>query len=109
MEESRATLMLAALGHEARLWVFRRLIAAGPEGVAAGALSAALDLPPSTLSHHLAALEHAELIRARRDGRKIIYGIVPEEVKRLLSFLRDDCCGGNPSLCGLDEPAVVCR
>ncbi len=101
--------MLTALGHEARLAVFRRLIVAGPEGVPAGTLSSALDMPPSTLSHHLSALEHAGLILGRRDGRRQIYAIVPDEVRALLSFLRDDCCGGNPALCGLDDAAVACR
>jgi DNA-binding transcriptional ArsR family regulator len=108
MEESQAALMLAALGHEARLSVFRRLIAAGPDGVAAGALSSALDMPPSTLSHHLAALEHAGLIAGSRDGRRLLYAIVPDEVRALLSFLRDDCCGGRPALCGLGE-TETCR
>jgi DNA-binding transcriptional ArsR family regulator len=101
--------MLAALGHEARLSVFRRLIGAGPEGVPAGALSSALDMPPSTLSHHLATLEHAGLITGSRDGRRLLYAIVPSEVRTLLSFLRDDCCGGRPSLCGLADPVEVRR
>ncbi len=109
MEESKAALILASLGHEARLAVFRRLISAGPEGVQAGSLSAMLDMPPSTLSHHLSALEHAGLIAGRRDGRRQIYAIVPEEVRALLSFLRDDCCGGNPALCGLGDPVTACR
>lgn len=100
--------MLAALGHEARLSIFRRLIAAGPEGVAAGALSAALDVPPSTLSHHLSALEHAGLIAARRDGRRLLYAVVTSEVSALLSFLRDDCCGGRPDLCGLGPTPEHC-
>lgn len=108
MEESQAVLMLASLGHEARLSVFRRLIAAGPDGVPAGALSSALDMPPSTLSHHLSALEHAGLITGRRDGRRLLYAIAPAEIRALLSFLRDDCCGGNPSLCGFAE-AAPCR
>jgi ArsR family transcriptional regulator, arsenate/arsenite/antimonite-responsive transcriptional repressor len=100
MEESQGALMLAALGHEARLSVFRRLIAAGPEGVAAGALSAALDMPPSSLSHHLSALDHAGLIAARRDGRHLFYSVVAPHVAALIGFLRDDCCGGRPELCG---------
>lgn len=109
MEESDAALKLAALGHEARLAVFRRLISAGPEGVQAGALSAMLDMPPSTLSHHLSALEHAGLIAGRRDGRRQFYAIVPDDVRALLAFLRDDCCGGNPALCGLDDAEPACR
>lgn len=109
MKESQAALMLAALGHEARLSVFRRLIAAGPDGVPAGALSSALDMPPSTLSHHLATLEHAGLITSSRDGRRLLYAIVPSEVRTLLAFLRDDCCGGQPSLCGLADATEACR
>lgn len=100
--------MLAALGHEARLSVFRRLIAAGPDGVPAGALSSALDMPPSTLSHHLSTLEHAGLIQGNRDGRRLLYAVVAEEVRSLLSFLRDDCCGGRPALCGLSDAVETC-
>ena len=109
MEESQAALMFAALGHEARLSVFRRLIAAGPDGIPAGALSSALDMPPSTLSHHLATLEHAGLIKASRDGRRLLYAIVPSEVRTLLAFLRDDCCGGQPALCGLADSTEASR
>lgn len=103
MEESHAAAMLAALGHEARLSVFRRLVAAGPDGVPAGALSLALGMPPSTLSHHLSALDASGLIAARRAGRQILYAIAPDRVRALLSFLRDDCCGGRPALCGLGD------
>jgi DNA-binding transcriptional ArsR family regulator len=103
MEESLAALILAALGHQARLAVFRRLITAGPGGLAAGALSATLDMPPSTLSHHLATLDHAGLVTARREGRHVHYAIVPEQVRALIGFLRDDCCAGRPALCGLGE------
>ena len=103
MEESSAALILASLGHEARLRVFRKLIAAGPEGLPAGTLSAALDMPPSTLSHHLGSLEQAGLIIARRDGRHIFYAIQTETVRALLAFLREDCCGGQPALCGLSD------
>jgi DNA-binding transcriptional ArsR family regulator len=108
MELLDAALRFAALGHEARLTVFRRLISAGPGGVQAGALSAMLDMPPSTLSHHLSALEHSGLIIERRDGRRQIYAIVPEQVRMLLSFLRDDCCGGQPALCGFDNAVRAC-
>jgi DNA-binding transcriptional ArsR family regulator len=109
MEESQAALILASLGHEARLSVFRRLIAAGPEGIAAGSLSSALDMPPSTLSHHLSTLEHSGLVTARRDGRRLLYAIAPEAVRALLGFLRDDCCGGRPALCGLEDRTEGCR
>lgn len=102
MEESEAAETFAALGHGARLAVFRRLIAAGPDGVAAGDLSAALVLPPSTLSHHLSALEQTGLITSRRDGRRLLYAIVTARVRVLIAFLRDDCCGGRPALCALE-------
>jgi DNA-binding transcriptional ArsR family regulator len=103
MEHYDAALMLAALGHEARLAAFRHLIAAGPDGVVAGSLAAALDIPPSTLSHHLSALDHAGLVSSRREGRHVIYAVVPETVRALIGFLRDDCCGGRPALCGLGD------
>lgn len=103
MELTAAVPALAALAHETRLAVFRRLVAAGPEGMAAGDIAAELDVPASTLSHHLAALDHAGLLSSTRRQRHIIYTIRIENVRGLIAFLVDDCCRGAPELCGISS------
>ncbi len=91
--------MFSAIGHPARLDVFRYLIRADVTGVPAGQIAGALGLAPSTLSHHLSTLEQASLVTCRREGRNIIYSIDPEQVRALVAYLTDDCCGGRPELC----------
>lgn len=100
METSDAVEIFSALGHAARLSVVRALLKAGPDGIAAGDLSEAIDVPPSTLSHHLSTIEATGLIRARRDGRHIRYNVDAGAMQALISFLVDDCCGTRPELCG---------
>lgn len=101
METNTAAAAFAALAHESRLAIFRGLVAAGPEGMAAGEIAAAQGLAASTLSHHLAALEHAGLVTATRRQRHIFYAIRIDRVRALISFLIDDCCQGAPELCGI--------
>jgi DNA-binding transcriptional ArsR family regulator len=91
---------LGALAHETRLSVFRMLVKAGPEGMIAGAIAEALAVPPSTMSHHLATLERAGLIQSERESRLIRYRADFQGMRRLLTFLMQDCCQGAPELCG---------
>ena len=100
MEESNAAEALAALAHPTRLRAFRALVVAGPNGVAAGDLAAAAGVPASTLSSHLARLEHAGLVHSRRVSRHIFYAVQIEPVRALLGWLIEDCCAGRPELCG---------
>ena len=90
---------LAALAHDQRLAVFRLLVKAGREGLAAGAISEALDTPASSMSFHLAQLHRAGLITQRRESRSLIYAATYDSVLSLISFLLEDCCGGHPDLC----------
>jgi DNA-binding transcriptional ArsR family regulator len=109
MEQHVAVDALAALAQEARLTVFRLLVKAGPNGMTAGDIAAAVGLAPSTMSHHLAALERAGLARSRRDGRSVIYAADYEGTRRLLAFLMEDCCQGHPEICGTGlAPAATC-
>jgi arsenate reductase len=89
---------LAALAQESRLAVFRLLIRAGDTGMAAGAISTALEITPNTLSFHLNQLTTAGLVASRRDGRSIIYRVRMERARGLLDYLVEDCCAnhGNP-------------
>lgn len=101
MEMDSAVAALSALAQETRLALFRALVAAGPEGVAAGDLARSLDVAASTLSHHLTTLDQAGLITHTRRQRHIIYTVNVDNVRRLLAFLIEDCCGGRPDLCGI--------
>lgn len=94
VENKKAIDALSALAHETRLKVFRLLVEAGPEGLAAGAIGEKLDLPPATLSFHLAHLARAGLARTRQDGRFIIYSADFQSMNDLVGFLTENCCGG---------------
>ncbi|MCL9982571.1 MAG: ArsR family transcriptional regulator [Erythrobacter sp.] len=91
---------LGALAHETRLSAFRALVKAGPEGMIAGALSQHCGVPPSTMSHHLATLERAALVQSARESRLIRYRADFAGMRRLLTFLMQDCCQGAPEMCG---------
>ena len=94
---------LAALAHERRLALFRALVVAGPDGLSAGAIARALDVPPSSLSHHLGLLEQAGLATVRRAGRSLIYAADFAAMRALINFLLMDCCRGIAP-----EPASAC-
>jgi ArsR family transcriptional regulator len=85
---------LASLAQEHRLALFRLLVQAGPDGMAAGALAAALGVPNSSLSFHLAHLTRAGLIEQRREGRSLIYTANYGAMNALIGFLTENCCGG---------------
>jgi DNA-binding transcriptional ArsR family regulator len=92
--------VFAALAHELRLDVFRLLVARLPDGMAAGQIAQRLDVPASTLSTHLAQLERAGLLRSWRERQRILYAVDTEGTKNLVGFLLNDCCNGQPELCG---------
>jgi DNA-binding transcriptional ArsR family regulator len=99
MELNDAIGRLSALAQDSRLAVFRLLVRAGPQGRAAGEIARALGIPANTLSAQLLVLSNAGLIRARREGRSIIYAINFDAMRALLVFLTEDCCGGRPEMC----------
>lgn len=100
MESSEAATIFAALSQDARLNLLRLLMAAGPTGMAAGDLAGRLALPASTTSFHLSALERAGLTQSTRQGRQIIHAARIAGLRRLLGFLTETCCSGQPELCG---------
>ena len=85
---------LSALAQETRLQVYRLLVEAGPGGMAAGRIGEALDLPPATLSFHLAHLARAGLAQSRQDGRFVIYSADFQNMNALVGYLTENCCGG---------------
>ncbi|HYS45217.1 MAG TPA: helix-turn-helix transcriptional regulator [Rhizomicrobium sp.] len=99
MDITHALAGLSALAHDGRLSIFRLLVKAGPDGVAAGAIARKLDTAPNTLSAQLLVLSNAGLVRARREGRSIIYAADFERMGALLQFLTKDCCGGRAEIC----------
>jgi DNA-binding transcriptional ArsR family regulator len=94
MEKQDAVAALAALAQETRLEVFRLLVRAGPEGATPGAVSEALGIAPPTLSFHLKELKGAGLLRVRREGRSLHYAPDFAAMRRLVSYLSDQCCQG---------------
>ena len=92
METSQAIEALSALAHGSRLAVFKLLVQSGPQGRAAGALREELELPPATLSFHLAHLVRAGLARSRQDGRFVIYTADFENMNGLVGYLTENCC-----------------
>lgn len=100
METDEAAAAFAALGQPTRLALLRALLAAGPDGIAAGDLAARLGVAPSTLSFHLRALEQAGLIAATRQGRSLVYAAQLARLRGVFAFLADACCGGDPARCG---------
>lgn len=91
---NRAVDALSALAQETRLKVYRLLVEAGPEGLSAGRVGEELELPPATLSFHLAHLTRAGLARSRQDGRFVIYSADFENMNALVGYLTENCCGG---------------
>jgi DNA-binding transcriptional ArsR family regulator len=100
MEIRQAAARLAALSQETRLGVFRLLMVQGPEGMAAGDIARRMRVPPSTLSSHLSVLENAGLVTSNRIQRSIRYAIDIDGARALIGFLTEDCCRGNPEICG---------
>ena len=90
---------LSALAHPGRLAVFRLLVSAGQEGIAAGEVARLLETPPNTMSTQLAILSRTGLIRSRRESRSVIYHADYGAFADLLGFLVEDCCDGRPEVC----------
>ena len=99
METTTAVGAIAALAHASRLEVFRLLVRAGPDGVAAGEIARATGSLANTLSANLNVLAGAGLVTSRREGRSIIYSAAYDRMRELLAFLMEDCCGGKPEIC----------
>ena len=106
MEIKPAVKALSALAQESRLEVFRLLVRAVPEGLAAGRIAEDLGIVPATMSFHLSQLANAGLVVDRREGRSIIYSIDVEAMRSLLSFLTEDCCQGRPELCAPEKACI---
>ncbi|PWK60027.1 ArsR/SmtB family transcription factor [Roseicyclus mahoneyensis] len=85
---------LAALGHDARLAIFRLLVRAGPDGLRVGDIGEHLSLAPSTLAHHLSTLVDAGLVLQDRQGREVFNSVDVPAMRALVGFLTSECCSG---------------
>ncbi len=100
MNTKQAVTSLAALAHEQRLGIFRRLVRQGPNGLAAFEIAEAIGATPTATSFHLKELDRAGLLHASRDGRYVRYAVNVDGMRKLLEYLTEDCCQGQPELCG---------
>jgi DNA-binding transcriptional ArsR family regulator len=94
MEHETAVKRLAELGNTTRLAIFRFLVKAGPEGAPVGTIQEALDIPGSTLSHHLSRLISAGLIKQERESRTLHCVAQYSALSELIDFLQSECCVG---------------
>jgi ArsR family transcriptional regulator, arsenate/arsenite/antimonite-responsive transcriptional repressor len=99
MEKTDAVSALAALAQDSRLDVYRLLVEAGPDGMPAGEVAAALKLAPNTLTFHFDRLRVAGLVTVRRAGRSMIYAARYDTMNALLAYLTKNCCGGADARC----------
>jgi DNA-binding transcriptional ArsR family regulator len=90
--------MFAAMGAEPRLRIMQLLLAAHPQGLVVGDIQVELEIPSSTLSHHLDKLKNEDLVRVRRDGTFLWHTANTEALQEILSFLYAECCTRNQAI-----------
>ncbi len=95
--------MFSAMGTEPRLRIMRVLLSAHPGGMVAGDIGAELDIPASTLSHHLEKLKNEGLVNVRRESTYLWYSANTEVLQELLGFLYAECCTRNKAI----EPETI--
>jgi len=100
--------MFSAMGTEPRLRIMRLLLSAHPEGLVAGDIGDELDIPSSTLSHHLDKLKNEELVTVRREGTFLRYTANTATLQELLGFLYAECCTRNKAV-SPDKIVMLCK
>src|SRR2546421_5019612 len=104
MKKPQALAGLSALAQENRLDTFRLLVQAGPDGMPAGEVAAALGLPPNTLTFHFDRLREAGLVTVQRQGRSMIYAARYDTMNDLMAYLTENCCHGRGTC-----PPTTCK
>jgi ArsR family transcriptional regulator len=97
--------MFSAMGTEPRLRIVRLLLNAHPDGLVVGEIGSELEIPSSTLSHHLDKLKNEDLVRVRREGTFLWYSANTETLQDLLGFLYAECCTRNKAI---EPQKIVC-
>src|SRR3979411_305795 len=95
--------MLSAMGTEPRLRIMQLLLSAHPDGLVVGEIGTELEIPSSTLSHHLEKLRNEDLVSVRREGTFLWYSANTDSLQKLLGFLYAECCTRNKAI----EPAKI--
>jgi len=99
--------MFSAMGTEARLRILRLLLASHPDGMVVGDVAEELDIPASTLSHHLDKLKNENLVQVQREGTFLRYTANTAALQELLGFLYTECCTRNKAIA--PDKVVCCR
>jgi len=97
--------MLAAMGTEPRLRVMQLLLSAHPDGLVVGDIGSELEIPSSTLSHHLDKLKSEGLVKVRREGTFLWYSANVDALQELIGFLYAECCTRNKAV---DSKKILC-
>lgn len=108
MDTPTATTLFDSLASGVRLEAFRLLVKQGPEGLVAGEIAAALNLPANNMSFHLKALTQAGLVTVTSEGRFQRYRANLALMVDLVGYLTEECCGGQPGLCGDFSAQALC-
>jgi DNA-binding transcriptional ArsR family regulator len=95
--------MFSAMGTESRLRIMQLLLSAHPEGLVVGEIGEELEIPNSTLSHHLDKLKNEELVKVQREGTFLRYSANTDALGQLLGFLYAECCTRNKAV----KPQIV--
>lgn len=99
MKNQEAIVKFESLSSEIRLDIFRLLLRKGDDGLVAGEIAEALDLPNTNLSFHLKSLVQAKMISVEKEGRYLRYRALIDEMLSLLDFITEECCAENPECC----------
>jgi ArsR family transcriptional regulator len=99
MNKQLATGIFESLASGVRLDIYRLLVKTGPQGLVAGEIGSALEVPPTNLSFHLKALTHAQLVAVVQEGRYQRYRANLGLMQELIAYLTAECCVGHPELC----------
>jgi len=99
MNTQSATLVFESLASGVRLDVYRLLVKTGPQGLVAGEIATALEIPPTNMSFHLKALTHAHLVTVVQEGRYQRYRANMALMHDLIAYLTAECCAGHPEQC----------
>lgn len=99
MDTLSATSVFESLSSSVRLDIYRLLVKTGPDGLVAGEMASALNVPPTNLSFHLKALTHAQLVSVVQEGRFQRYRANLTLMQTLIAYLTEECCSGQPGQC----------
>ena len=100
LDYDNAAALLSQLGNITRLKIVRELVRAGHSGMAVGEIRGVLDIPNSTLSHHLSHLRNVGLVRQEREGTVLRCFVVYQQIEGIVAFLTEECCAADPAYGG---------